>query len=653
MWMWLALALANSPDRFPVVAPVTLSASGVTAIEVPPDLRSTLDPHDGGDLMLVDAAGKKVPFAVLRSDDHREWVRGTQSRSGSDLSWWPLVASGTYQVRIGAPGIDALAVRLNEEPAAATVTVYEGDTVLVTADVWRVGDAISDPLPLPRSAQDLRVVVEGASGPVAASFDGFRYPTDARSLRRRVPAEPGELMEDGKVRYRIPEAAGLPVTAITLEPDHTLFDRSATARRYDPSQELYLDDLGRVQRMNLDGRSVEQLTLPLPEYDQGTEVAVFVDASNGPPLEIPFVTLHLAAVELLVRDPGAGPHQLYGGAPPGTAYQSDIQFAAAELGRAATSRVKPGTAAPNAAYEAPEVRGGLIQPTSTIPLRDFTAMQQVSGTGLVRIPLSAEVLATARPDLGDLRLVDAKGRQIPYITVPTAQDWSWGELPFERTERGDQSYLTVTLPQGNLEIGAVELTTDAPSFERRIELTSVSGARLETLRALTWRARDGALPVRFQVNKRLGDQLAVAIHNGDNPPLPIDSIRVSRASYDLIAYLPEGGATLYLGDPKLAAPSYDLTYDARGMLPRARVIAQTGPLEPMTPPPVSLVDSALVAGGVGTMALGLLGLMLVLLRGAPEEADEPVEAEEPESMPAPEADENPTGTEPPVESDST
>ena len=642
MFMWLALALANTPDRFPLVAAVTLQPSGVTAIDVPPELRSAQDPHDGGDLLLVDSSGTSVPFAVVRSDDHREWVRGTQGRAAAELRWWPLVEAGTFEVGIAAPGIDALQVRLRDEPAAATVTVYEGDTVLATGDVWRVGDVLSEPLPLPRSASLLRVVVEGAKGPMAASFDGVRLPTDGRALRRRVPVEPGELMEDGSVRYRIPAAGGLPVRAITIEPDRTLFDRRASADRYDPSDAYPRTlDGGQVRRMNLDGRSVEQLTLTIPEYREGSEVAVFVDASNGPPLDIPFVTLHLAAVELLVRDPGAGPFQLYGGAPPGTTYQAHIQFAATELSRPASSRVKPGPAAPNAAYQSPEIRGGLVQPTSEIPLRDFTAKQRVTGAGLVRVPLSAEVLATARPDLADLRLVDDQGRQIPYVTVPTAQDWSWGELPFERIEQGTQSYLTVTLPQGNLEIGSVELTTDAPSFERKVELTSVSGARLQTLRALTWRARDGALPVRFAVNRRLDQKLTVAIYNGDNPPLPIDAIRVSRASHDLIAYLPDAGATLYLGDPALDGPTYDLAYDARSLVLRAQTRAEVGPLEPVKPPPISLVDSALVAGGVGTMALGLLGLMLILLRGAPKDPEgaNPVADPPPSSAPEPDASE--------------
>ncbi|MFT5457642.1 MAG: hypothetical protein ACI9K2_004139, partial [Myxococcota bacterium] len=80
IWFLSALALAAPTERYPWQAEVELPASGVARITVPPELRSAEDPADGRDLLLVDAEGGVVPFAVLRGEAETTtatFVRGT------------------------------------------------------------------------------------------------------------------------------------------------------------------------------------------------------------------------------------------------------------------------------------------------------------------------------------------------------------------------------------------------------------------------------------------------------------------------------------------------------------------------------------------------------------------------------------------------
>jgi hypothetical protein len=251
---------------------------------------------------------------------------------------------------------------------------------------------------------------------------------------------------------------------------------------------------------------------------------------------------------------------------------------------------------------------------------------------LVRVPLDDTLLEHARPSLQDLRLMNGEGLQIPYVLRADGLSHTWGELPFTREERGDTSILRVSIDKPNVHVGSVSLATSAPVFSRRVRVARAAGPQLETLRAYDW-AGDG-LPgqLTMMVHQPVGEELLILIDNGDDPPLPIDTIRVDWPGWEMIAVLPDDGATLLYGNRSVVRPSYDFDLLERSLVARVDQVATLGPEKTRLQVPLSWLDKAMLGGGVGVMALGLLGLALLLLRGGPPPSDE----EEMEDDPAPE-----------------
>jgi hypothetical protein len=94
-------------------------------------------------------------------------------------------------------------------------------------------------------------------------------------------------------------------------------------------------------------------------------------------------------------------------------------------------------------------------------------------------------------------------------------------------------------------------------------------------------------------------------------------VEVTTAAYELLAVLPPGGATLWYGSASLRRPDYDLALLLSELGRRASAEATVGPAEAAGAPHLGWFDKVLLAGGIGVLALGLLGLALELLRRLP------------------------------------
>jgi hypothetical protein len=559
MSLLVAIALAAPNELFPWSAPVDIPEAGVVRVGVPPALRSTSDPNDGSDLQLVDATGRVIPVAVVRGDTPGEsvWgVRGTPDGT-NELEWWP--GAGDWQIEVRYRPIDALNVVLPTIPGAARVTIEEqsptGWVPVAEQLVWRLADTSSSAIPMPPRTGRFRALIDplGAELTGELRFDGVRGATALAEERIELPVTATLVMENGWVRYDVPLPRPLPVRHVELAPTEPLFDRQASAGpppyRDAPDQvapEHTPWNTRQIQRLNLGGARLESVRVPV-EGQVGELLCIWVEASGRPPLEIPTVTVVLPRVELLVQDAGPGPFTLLAGAPMGTNWASDLQMAAAELDRLASSSVEPGPAQPNPAYVTPEDRGGLLEPSAVLDPGKFSVRWPILGPpGLVRVALPTEVLTTARPDLGDLRVVDDQNRQLPYLLRTDGVQHDLGALPMKRTERGRTSVIELTLPTSNLLIGTVTLTTSAPLFERQIRVSQPDRGKLVPLRAFTWTGGDRPAKVTLDVNHRLGDTLVVEIENGDDPPLPIETVSASWPGWEVVTRSP-GVAYLWAG----------------------------------------------------------------------------------------------------------
>src|SRR5207249_275144 len=95
-----------------------------------------------------------------------------------------------------------------------------------------------------------------------------------------------------------------------------------------------------------------------------------------------------------------------------------------------------------------------------------------SSEGLSLLRLRAEDVAHARPDLADVRVVDAAARQWPYVLEPdAAREWQPLEIASPlRRERASRYRLG--LPVALVRLDQIVLDTDTPFFDRAFRLTA-------------------------------------------------------------------------------------------------------------------------------------------------------------------------------------
>ena len=196
------------------------------------------------------------------------------------------------------------------------------------------------------------------------------------------------------------------------------------------------------------------------------------------------------------------------------------------------------------------------------------------------LTLAPEDLAAARPDLGDLRIVDDKDRQVPYILETGAAERrvamaletrggsarSDGRLTRHRLSlRVDgASDQALALPLWALELDAQEAFFDRPARllaspgpGERHERTLFSGRLARTVDARATRA-PSVRPIAIVLDGTWLSELTLEVDEGDNAPLTIQAahavVRVPRVTFKAAP----GEYRLLLGNREATAPRYDL-----------------------------------------------------------------------------------------------
>ncbi|MFT5684755.1 MAG: hypothetical protein ACI8RZ_005699 [Myxococcota bacterium] len=610
--IWLiSTALAGPLDRYPRMAPVSLSdGAGVWRVDVPPLLRSPEDPEDGTDLLLIDAAGEPVEIAMARG-------RGSAESVTVRVAMRP--SPDTLDVRLSDP-IDRLEVQLESSAAAATVTVFQqtgSGWVPVSAPtlIWEHSQGQQRMVELlGTTSGELRIQLTHHHRRASVRIKGWRDPSPAvQPDSLTLPVVDRQLGEDGLARYIVELPAPMPIERISLTVEETLFDRQVGIM-----QDGYNRDLGTIRRLRIGGASVEHLDVPMDGTWHGDRLELTVESHGAAPLNVTAVTVWMEGLELLLVDPEGGPFSLYGGADPQDPLPSDLNFAVPELFREAQGVALTGSVIDNPAYLPPEVRSGLAAPSTIIDLRDYSTMRTVDGIGLVRIPLDEGVLVGAQQDLSDLRLVDGEGRQIPYLHERRAVDARWSGLEVVREEDGSTTRLKVTLPEPEIPISSITLSTEATLFSRRVTAWRARGIALEPLRSYEWGGADRPGTLTLELSALIGETLVITIENDDDPPMPVTVSAVGWPRHELIAVLPDGGARLVYGNPGVDSPAYDLSLLSSDLRRRATGTAILGAEETLKPPPASMWDRLALGSGLGAVVLGLLWLTMRLVRAVEE-----------------------------------
>ena len=245
--------------------------------------------------------------------------------------------------------------------------------------------------------------------------------------------------------------------------------------------------------------------------------------------------------------------------------------------------------------------------------------------GLTSLLLDAHVFAFSR-DLSDVRLVDESGRQVPYL-VESRSGPLVMKLPTPAREqmRDGGSLYRIGLPYAKLPPSRLVLTTRARVFDREV---SVRERRGEILGVATWRGTEPERdppPLALELRSDTSRRLEVLIDEGDNSPLPIESVQLQLPAKALRFMHP--GTPLYLlyGNARVTAPRYDIALFA------PRLFAQPAQEITMATPPLTRAPDDEREGRklfwmgivIAAVVLILLLLRLVLVRPEPETSRAP------------------------------
>ncbi len=258
--------------------------------------------------------------------------------------------------------------------------------------------------------------------------------------------------------------------------------------------------------------------------------------------------------------------------------------------------------------------GAVVDPSHYARVRNLEVV--ASTDGLSRYVLTPADLAAARVDLGDLRVVDDKGRQWPYV-IDREVDPAIAEIGVRRGSSKDGSTrYDLDLPASPLPLSEISFDVQEGFFDRRIVIITKDLAGRETpLPAERFaRAFGNKEPVVVALSKLHVVGLSLSITDGGDAPLTLSSARgrVPTAALYLAA-LP-GRYRLMSGDPEEAPVSYELQ-SLRGyiaQLDAAEIVAA-----PLTDNPAFSSASRLRSGGARerTLVWVVLGLAVLILGG--------------------------------------
>jgi len=176
-------------------------------------------------------------------------------------------------------------------------------------------------------------------------------------------------------------------------------------------------------------------------------------------------------------------------------------------------------------------------------------------------------VAHARPDLADVRVVDAAARQWPYLLEPdAAQEWQPLEIASPlRRERASRYRLG--LPVSPVRVDQIVLDTDAPFFDRVFRLTAtMEDKRQSTLAEGRLVQRIGKpRPVSLAFPPARVVALELVVQDGDDAPLEFRAARARLVLPELFLAAPAGDYFLLVGDPKASPPSYELARGREGV----------------------------------------------------------------------------------------
>jgi hypothetical protein len=212
--------------------------------------------------------------------------------------------------------------------------------------------------------------------------------------------------------------------------------------------------------------------------------------------------------------------------------------------------------------------GGSADPGAPLDPGKFRYRRPIppSPPGLTALLLDAAVLSRS-PDLADVRIADAKGRQIPYLVERRDEPLSLLLPALKRNgDRPSLSRYRIELPYPSLPSARLVLATPARVFDREVRLVESGrkGRKPEerTVARAAWRHADPETPapgLPLDLPAGPATRYDLLVEEGDNSPLPLAPPRLLLPADRLRFFYPAGASLkLLYGQPGLAPPRYDL-----------------------------------------------------------------------------------------------
>ena len=590
-----------------------------------PDLR---------DLRLVDAQQREVGYLLVRDEPEPRWLLGsmlpiaaTRKSSGFEADFGRTATIDRVRLdRIAAPFLKRVTVEGSGDRTRWTLLADATVFDLPDEELRRTEIAFT-----PGRYRYLRFVWDDrSSAPVSAGAVRAR---EHDSAARPEPMRFGTTFmkrasEPGKSRYRITlPGAHLPITHLEIEVAQGNVFR--TAKVTEPrlaAGEVVPHDLGsaRLRRTERDGVVAAEMSIPIGPTS-GRQLDLEIDDASNPPLNITAIRARLAPQPwIYFESPDGAPLRARYGNATLRAPAYDLEAYRSYVSTKNVARSKWGertagsTASGDGRTEARPAFGAAVD-------RDaFRVSRRLPDAppGLTVLLLDAHALAHSN-ELRDLRLADPEGRQVPYLIEHRAEPLAVKLALPARHASGSRSIYRIQLPYARLPGGTLMLTTGARVFEREVTVRQRRGG---VISSATWRSSEPDLPppaLRLELPYPVPRTLELLVDEGDNAPLPVESVHLLLPSEALRFSHPGTPLFLLYGNPRAGAPRYDLSLLAPRLFAEPARELSLGPAPDVRAPDDDRAGRKLFWIGIVVAAVVLVAMLLRLVLVRPETSHAP------------------------------
>lgn len=611
------LALADEPDPSTVFewqATVDTGGPGLARLGLPEGVLSRCGP-DLADLRLYDARGTEIPYAI---DDEpqqravRTWTTEIDNldrrREVDTARWAPWIYLERFTIEAPTDGDKhpwTLSFASTTGTFVRVVEVRSGmpgtnGELLGSGTIFRLQD---------RSRQRLSIELPPLPpGPISVQLRGADGGYLEPSLTFQSSWELGEP-DTAEISLTIlsrSHAGG--TTSLVLERPHAIVPRTLridTARPtfergvtvWDEGQGRRDGKLGTDTIWRLDAkRAVQGLAVPIAPA-VGERLRIEIDDGDSPPLDVEHVYAILTEATVVFDAPAAGAVTMRFGAERIRRPRYDI---ANLLGNSAwlqgeadaphlfdplaVHEVSLGDISASPAFSREPALAFAARPGKRVDRSLWSHLRPLSVPAsddhLVLVRLSPPELGQAREDLGDVRIVDAKGQQWPYLSDtshPTTMSVTL-ELGAKETGQSGKTRYPLTLSTGPANLDRLEVQGPAGYFDRAYEL--VDGDKRPLAEGRLVREAGDPRPVTIALRGARTDRLELIITDGDDAALELTQFVAHIRGTHLLAALSRGQYELLVGNPLSTPPSYELARVRTTVMTVEPLLVEPGPLQP-------------------------------------------------------------------------